>query len=82
MFTRKPLLWNVMLPIDDEALPADSDAFDVQLERQLARFEGMSPVAVDDPFEDGDDELPSIYETADPEELYDLNANRRREWLS
>jgi hypothetical protein len=90
MFARKPLLWNLMLPIDDDAIPGDTDALDMQLERQLARFEGMSPVAMDDPFEDGDDELPSAYEAGyeagyepiDPDDLYELAASRRRDRLS
>ena len=86
MFARKPLRWNLMLPIDDEAMLGDSDAFDTQLERQLARFEGMSPVAIDDPFEDGDDELPSLYdigfESTDSDEHYELAASRRRDRLS
>lgn len=60
MSARQRLLWNVMLPVDDDIIAGETDAFDAQLERQLTRVEGMSLSDIAgqdlDDWRDGDDD--------------------------
>ncbi len=51
MSARNRLVWNMMLPVDDDVLGDGTDAadaFDAQLENQLARLDGLSLSSIED----------------------------------
>lgn len=57
MSERGRLALHMMLPADEDFSPGETDAFDAQLERQLARLEGISTREVDlDDWEDNEEE--------------------------
>ena len=78
MSARVNPLWNVLLPVTDDIMPGETAAFDAEIERQLAHFEGMMPINMDDPFDldefDGahDD---SLIVDLDDDSAFDFNAD-------